>query len=267
MNGLGQPFSQNSIAWLTISSVVALISGFLSSWLYYHFIKRKEVIDGVLAEIEKQRHQSALELEESKKERIRAEIVRWANPILSAVDELQFRLLYILKKGVFRALNKDSDLDPNWSITYSYYMNSTLYLFGQYFAWTQMLQKELNFELFQSQQEKDEFFNAINKVSESLGHYSVSHPCSGKDTQVFRLQQRAIGELMIDRENNQMQCMSYPDFLKKLNDNEFSQHMDPIKLLLDDLNPDQDCRWKRLEVVFYAIKELKECCEKILELK
>jgi hypothetical protein len=76
-------------------------------------------------------------------------------------------------------------------------MNSTLYLFGQYFCWIRMLEEELNFELFESQVEKDEFFFAVREVSKALSDFPPSYSCSGKDFQVFRLQQRVIGELCV----------------------------------------------------------------------
>ena len=252
MNGLIQPFSQYSLAWLFISSLVALISGFLTSWLYYHYIKRNEIKEGVVAEIEKHRDILALEIEGSKKERIRQEIIRWANPILDTVEDLEYRLKNILQNGGYLALSKEYNemLNPNWSISYSYYMNSTLYLFGQYFTWTQMLQEELNFELFQSQHEKDEFFKAIYKVSESLGKFPANFSCSGKDTQVFKLQQRAIGELLIHRENNQTRCMSYTDFLQKLEENQFNQHLEQLRYLLEDLDPTQECDGGDWETLF-----------------
>lgn len=268
MNDLFQPFSQNSLAWLLTSSLIALISSFLTSWLYYHYIKRKEIIDSVVGEIENHRHKLALDIEESKRERIRQEIVRWANPILGTVEDLEYRLKNILQNGGYRALSNECDgmLNPNWSISYSYYMNSTLYLFGQYFAWIQMLNKELNFEIFQSQNEKDEFFKAIYKVSDSLGKFPANVPCSGKDTQVFKLQQRTIGEIMIDPENNQPRCMNYSDFLVKLNETSFREHFEALGYLIEDLHPLQECRWKRLIDTLSSLIELKECCKNILKL-
>ena len=75
-----------------------------------------------------------------------------------------------------------------------------------------MLRDELNFELFETQVEKDLFFQAIHDVSRALSSFPPSsrYTCKGKDTQVFSLQQRAIGELFIVREGNNKRCMSLP---------------------------------------------------------
>jgi hypothetical protein len=231
---------------------------FLLSWLGYRF-KRKEIIDKARGDLEK-----------SLEERIRREIIHWANPILGAVKDLEGRLRNILERDGYLALSEEykEQVNPNWSISYAYFMRSTLYLFGQYFAWVRMLQEELNFELFQSHQQKDEIFNALEKVNRSLGSFPPkNYECSGKDTQVFRLQQRAIGELLIIREGDHRRCLSYPEFFQKLSDHQFNQHLEPLRSLLKDLNPKDDCRWKRLEATRRTLTELKDSCEELLALQ
>lgn len=267
MNWLTEAFAEQSIGWLLISMIVALISGLLSSWLTYR-LKRQEIVDSALADIQKRRHELSLEAENSREERIHQEVIRWANPILGAVKDLEGRLRNILENKGYHALSEKSQkrINLNWSISYDYFMYSTLYLFGQYFAWVRMLQEELNFELFQSQQEKDKFFKAVEKVSSSLGSFPPNYKCSGKDTQLFRLQQRAIGELLIIHEDDQRKCLSYPEFLQKLSAHEFNQHLKPLRSLLEDVDPQDDCRWKRLEATRQALIELKISCEELLDL-
>ena len=233
---------------------------FLLSWLGYRF-KRKEMIDNARAD-----------LETSREERIRREIIRWANPILGAVKDLEGRLINILERDGYLALSEEykEQVNPNWSISYTYFMCSTLYLFGQYFSWIRMFQEELNFELFQSHRHKDEIFKDLENVGRSLGEFPPeNYECSGKDAQVFRLQQRSIGELLIIREGDHRRCMSYPEFLQKLSDHQFNQHLEPLRSILKDLDPqdDQDdCRWKRLEATRRALTELKDSCEELLAL-
>ncbi len=127
MNWFAQTFSDTSIIWLLIFTMVSLLSGFVSSWLTYRFIKRRELID-----IQK------LESEKQKQERIRNEIIRWSNPVLSSVQSLQSQLRNILEHGGYLAMGRDykEQTNPNWSISYDYFMSSLPFLFGQYFAWT-----------------------------------------------------------------------------------------------------------------------------------
>ena len=57
-----------------------------------------------------------------KKERIRLEILRWANPILGAVTDLQARLENILNDSGNLALQRSPrrPLPPSWSVSYDY---------------------------------------------------------------------------------------------------------------------------------------------------
>lgn len=257
MGWFTQDFAGNNLVWLLITTFVAIFSGFVSSWLTYRFVKRREMLD-------------ALDLEEQseKQERIRQEIIRWANPILATVKGLEGRLRNILDQAGYLALseNYDSHVNPNWSISYDYFMSSTLYLFGQYFAWTLMLQEELSFELFESQKEKDEFFKAIRQIAESLSSFPPKFRCSDKDTQVFALQQRAIGELFLEDGGKSRRCISYPEFLERLANGRFMQHLNPLQTLLADVSPDNECRWKRLESTRQALLDLEAQCRALLVL-
>lgn len=250
-------FAEQSIVWLLITSIVAAIFGFISSYMTYHYIKRREIADTVIVESEKER-----------KERIRQEVTRWANPILGAVQDLEAKLRNILEMQGYEALTEDyqEKVNPDWSISYDYFMHSALYLFAQYFCWIRMLQENLNFELFQTQQEKGEFFNAMDDVSKALGDFPPNY--GRGDKQVFKLQQRAIGEQMIIHNGSDRRCMSLPEFIKKLSeDKNFENHIKPLRSLLEDLNPDDIGRWERLITTQKQLKKLNEACTKLLSYK
>jgi hypothetical protein len=272
MNWLNRTFAQYSIVWLFLSAVVGLLAGVVSSWMTYQF-KKKEIAETVLAEIEKESQTQEIHQKKEKEDRIREEIAQWANPILGAVNDLERRLNNILNEYGYLALDKNyrDKINPNWSVTYEYFMLSTIYFFAQYFAWIQMLQEKLSFELFQSEQTENEFFIAVNAVSSALG--SFPHPalkdCSGGDRQVFRLQQRAIGELLILRDSNPPRCISYPDFQRRLEEEEtFKRHLEPLNTLLEKVSPkyDDNCRWGRLVEMRKALIKLNEQCRQVLKL-
>lgn len=272
MDWLTRAFSQYSIVWLVLSAIAGLLTGTVSSWLTYQFNKR-EIAETVVAEIKKERQSQALQQKKEKEDRIRESIVQWANPILGAVRDLLGRLENILNQEGYLALDENyrDKINPDWSVTYEFFMGSTLYLFAQYFAWVQMLREKLSFELFQSEHTKDEFFTAVDRVGSALG--SFPHPalagCNGEDKQVFRLQQRAIGELLILPNGQRPQCMSYPDFLKQLEEVEtFKRHLEPLRVLLEkvNVNPRNNCRWERLVEMSKALSKLEKQCQKVLTL-
>jgi len=268
MNLIMQSFAEQSIAWLILTSIVAVITSFLT----YKFIKHQEIIDTVSEEVRadilREIHKSNLETEKLKTDRIRGENIKWANPILGSVKDLEFRLGNILESQGYLALSENYQIrvNPNWSVTYDYFITSTLYLFGQYFAWMRMLQEEISFEIFQSPAEKETFFQAIDNVGHALRSFPPHYDCTGNDMQVFALQQRAIGELLIISDNGSRRCMIYPEFLIKLKtDTEFLNHLKPLKYLIENINPSDDCRWKRLTITRKCLAQLIKECEKLLD--
>jgi hypothetical protein len=204
-------------------------------------------------------------------ERIRLEILTWANPILEAVNDLESRLRNILTTKGFQAL-RPGFTDPQWSVSHEYFLDSTLFLFAQYFCWTHMLQQELSFELFRSQKEMKDFFARISAVSGKLSDFppyfnaeKKEYDGSGNDTQVFRLQQRAIGEMLAARREERRSCRAYSWFLTKLKDPDFSAAFDPLRKLLV-ATKSEERRWKRLIDTHVALVELQQECSRLLQL-
>jgi hypothetical protein len=96
-------------------------------------------------------------------DRIHAEIIHWANPILSAVMDLKRRLENVLENEGYLALSADNQnkLSAQWSIDYNYFFPSTVFIFCQYFCWIRLLEERLNFEIFTIHGEKDQLFALI----------------------------------------------------------------------------------------------------------
>jgi hypothetical protein len=239
----------DELSWLLITTAVALIAG---------------AISGAVSAMYR-RH-------EQRKERIREEVLRWANPILGSVKSLTSRLENILDQGLHLALTskakKERPVHPNWAIDRDYALESTLFVFAEYFAWVQLLHERMSFDLFETQETKDRFFKAIWKVSGALSHWP-DPPVrgSGQDTQVFVLQQRAIAELLIVRDGDAPRVLGYPDFLAaRKNDRRFKEMFAPLELLLSDVAKGTK-RWQRLENTRAALDELRALCEGLLGLE
>src|SRR5262249_53286505 len=148
-----------------------------------------------------------------------------------------------------------------------YFMNSTLYLFGVYFAQTQALRESLSFELFRNQRDKNKLFEALASVGEALGNFPPPYHCSGDDRQVFHLEQRSMGDILL-READHSRCISYSDFLNKLHDDRFSMVFLPLRKLLEGVEPTPDgCRWKRLDNIHTALARVDTACRKVLHLE
>ncbi len=276
-----------SAGTLIAGAVVSVVVSTLTAWLTFQLVKRRELAESLRIEVAKldlikkpelaqalqnelQRAREVLRLEEERdrERRVRQEIIRWANPILGAVGDLRARLSNIINDGAYVALDPrwDPRSNPSWSISYDYFMCSSLYLFANYFARTRMLEETLSFELFNSQAEKDRLFGALRSVSKALGSYPPKYTCSGLDIQIFRLQQHALGELIIRRENDKDRCWTYPEFVDGMKKAVVSDYFASLQQLLERVHPDDDCRWKRLIETNRALQELDTVCRDLLDL-
>ena len=246
----------NDAGWLLITTAVSLVAGGIAGW-GSAFLRQRE----------------------ARKARLREEVLRWANPILNAVLGLRSRLGNILEDKLCLALSSGSagaerPVNPDWAVSYEYVMSSTLFLFAEYFAWVQLLRERVSLELFESQESRDQFLQATWDVTSELGDWGKAgaktadpeedSPPAGPDTQVFALQQRAIGELVIDRDHDPPRIITYRAFLDSLEtDARVASLFQPLRALVEDIEPGTK-RWRRLEATLAALGALETECRRVL---
>lgn len=218
----------------------------------------------------------ANESQQQRQARLHAQVQRWANPIRQAIDDLDHRLANIMEKGGYRSLAPQWKAPPQWSADHDYFMSSTMYYFAQFFCWVRLMQMEIGYELFRSSGEMEAFAAAIEDVGNPLGQYPYRPPDSAPspgaaatDRQVFRLQQRAIGELLLAGPEAGKALLSYRDFVDRLGDEgdpRWLRHLAPLRAFLRDLGPQDDVRWLRLQAMRTALAELRTQCNQIMGL-
>jgi hypothetical protein len=253
----------NDVGWLLITTAVSLVAGGVAGWW-----------------------SALLRQREARRERVREEVLRWANPILNSVLGLRSRISNILEKGLYRALSPGPrrgarPVNADWAVSYEYVMPSTLFLFAEYFAWVQLLRERVSIELFESQESQKRFVNATWNVTKALGSWPVKDdtgaekaipgqtpaPVPDIDTQVFGLQQRAIGELVIERDHEPPRLLTYRAFLDELDtDPRVAALFEPLRSLLEGLEPGSK-RSRRLKRTMIALDALERECRAVLRLR
>lgn len=231
-----------------------------------------EALQAQKAQYERQTASMNLELASraARADRIRQEVVRWANPIFGAVDDLERRLGNILNDDGYLALSPDASgqINPEWSISYDYFLPSTEFLFCQYFCWVRLLEEKLSFEFFEKQKEKDDFFEKVRAVRHTLTAFPLlglaDVPGAG-DRQIFALQQRSLGEVVAVSSNGESRCLTYSAFVEKRSDPTFALMLHPLTTFIDRLQPTDARRWRRLQLMAQALKELRTHCETLLQ--
>jgi hypothetical protein len=238
----------------------------LTSLITFRVVKRRELAEERRNDVLREGELAAAKRADDLEERIRTETLRWAGPILSAVDDLRSRLRNILQQAGHVALDPEWQPRADWSVTYEYFLDTTLYLSAVYFGYVELLRQSLSLEFFRSQQEKDQLFEALFKVSSTLSSYPPPWPSKGVDRQVFYLEQRAIGQLVALWDTDSPRCLTYPEFTARLADPVFSAHIEPLRRLLDGVAPGVDARWIRLKHTGEALDELAEFCKRLMTL-
>jgi len=255
----------------TLGSSVILIAAmvYVVKSVFEHFLQRNLKHAESNDRKAEQDQLRRLNREDARIDRIREELFRWSNPILGSVKALSKRLENVLNHEGHLGLspNCKDQVNPNWSITYDYFMSSTVYLFCQYFCYLELLRENLRFEIFQDHAEKDLFFDKSREVEKALSSFPHkaldSLPHEG-DMQVFSLQQRMLGEIVTVRDRDVDRCMKYSEFLVTWKEAESNVAFTPLVEFLRGLNDTNERRWRRLELMKAALDDLYKECERLI---
>lgn len=198
----------------------------------------------------------------AKEERMRAERYAWQNSVYESVRSLSRRLGNILTDDGHVALAPGAVLDPQWSMTHEYFLESTMFLFAQYFCCVQLIRDDLSFELFASIEERDRFFSAFDRVSNALGTFPRSDATTDAvDRQVFRLEQREIGEtLIVSDKRRGRRCMRFATFRDSFSAGQLDDVLLPLRRFLVGLEKEKDIRFRRLEDVKAGLEQVEQAC-------
>ena len=137
-------------------------------------------------------------------------LAKYSEPLLGAAYELQARLWNILKQDFLERYHTAGD-----DAQKAYAVDNTLYVVAQYFGWSEIVRRDLQFLSFS----KTEQTRAVARVQQEIvEHFQDDDPKRGRPFLLWRGEQRAIGELMIDEASEGTRCLGYAAFVKRLRD-------------------------------------------------
>ncbi len=163
------------------------------------------------------RMEADLALQKAEADR-RAETARTARkygePLGRAAYDLQSRIYNIIKSDFLNAYLKNVDRR-----TRLYAIRNTLFVIAQYFAWTELVRREIQFIDLGA----DEQTRKLTELQDSI--YSIWQTNAYGDPlfRIFAGEQRAIGERLIREGPRGPECMGYASFLDF-----YKQHPDPL---------------------------------------
>jgi len=160
----------------------------------------------------KGRLQLHAEIEEQQAARVRQEerldlMNRVRDPLLWAAFDLQSRIYNIVAQSLLPVYLLRGTVEQR-----EYVQRNTLFLFAQYLAWVEIIRRGVHFLDLGDKQENREVVNQFSKISGILNFDGFP------DTLfcVFRGEQRAIGEIMIETlADGEFSCIGYAEFCAK----------------------------------------------------
>ena len=189
-------------------------------------------------ELETERHRRIALLDRD----LRAEDVlsKYREPLASAAFDLQSRCYNILALNFFDKFGPGHERFPEAQRT-------TLFRFAQYFGWTEILRRDIQFLSFPEAEDTRNVSQLQSRVSRRLAS-------SDDDValMIWADEQRAIGERMIIQEHDKVICMGYARFCDV-----YDECFEPLfRRILEDLFDPASV--KRLRAVQHLLCELVE---------
>lgn len=184
---------------------------------------------------------------ESKAEQARKLVARYRDPLLEAAFDLQSRLFNAL--GSFKTFR--------WHNNDDYFLPSTLFLVGQFFGWVEILRRDMLYDDIANIGEAKTLLTMIKGIqglfSETTGDYQDKR-------RIYRVEQRAIGEIMIDDTSLDRDgvafrtTIGYAKFKRSLDDPHFAKWFKNFESGLD--SPPRSDEPDRLRAIQIALIEL-----------
>ncbi len=145
-------------------------------------------------------------------------ISKFRDPLLQAAYELQSRIYNILKQS-FLSTYYSNGSGPEKE----YAVENTVFLIAQFLGWTELIRQEIRFLDLGS----DEETRQLRSLQDSM-YTLLQTDRFGKGFRLFAGEQRAIGELMIDRTAELPRCIGFAAFLKDRNQ-DVHHWLDPLR--------------------------------------
>jgi hypothetical protein len=135
----------------------------------------------------------------------KATLDRYRQPLLDSAYELQSRLHNILCDKFLETYLLGEN-QPKQEAA----LDSTLYVFGQFFGWREIIRRDIQFLRFSKAQETGATGELLKQITEAF--LTDKH---GRNLMIWRVEQRGLGERMIKVSGDRPRCMGYAEFVER----------------------------------------------------
>jgi hypothetical protein len=126
-------------------------------------------------------------------------LTRYREPLAAAAFDLQSRLYNILRQDFFEKYGEGERSQEA--------LTTTLYRIAQYFGWTEILRRDVQFLSFPEDEDTRRVADLQREIARRFLDDDYGHALM-----IWADEQRALGELMIVEEHGKVLCMGYATF-------------------------------------------------------
>jgi len=162
-------------------------------------------------------------------------LATYREPLLAAAYELQARLHNILCNDfVEKYIRSDAAGKQDAAV------QSTLYVFAQFFGWREIIRREVQFLRFARDEETRDVARLLRDITETflLDDY-------GPQFMIWRVEQRGLGERMIVSDGDRPTCVGYAAFIEQRAN--FAEWLAPLERDLQDIGEEGRTRLVKLQ--------------------
>ena len=239
-----------------IAAIASIIGASLTFWAQSRVAKMQTAPQSSIARLQAENQASLEKLKDDlqqrkegrqKSERAEEVLAKYREPLVLAAFELQSRCYNILKRNLLTNFNA-----PGSERSRTYKIENTLYVFAQYFAWTEIIRREVQFLNLGEVEATRE----LSRLQENTREVILSSNY-GKVFRVFRGEQRAIGELMISPQNSANTCIGYAAFFEK-KEGSFRYWFENLEWSIEEMAKDLSSDNGRLKDLQHTLVDLIE---------
>lgn len=186
-----------------------------------------------------------------RQETVQEVMSRYREPLLRAAFDLQSRIYNIVQLGFLQTYYARGDETER-----DYALHNTLFVFAEYLGWVEILRRGVQFLDLGDVERNQQLVRRLD----AIGSLLLSSP-SDAGFRIFRGQQRAIGEIMVDPApgNGGRQCLGYAAFVDRLeHDAGFARWFTQLSADVQALAGTGDAGRDRLVALQHALLDLIE---------
>ena len=171
----------------------------------------------------------------------KAKLDSYREPLLASAYELQARLHNILCNRFL-----ETYLFGENRVKQEAALESTLYVFAQFFGWREIIRREIQFLRFPRDAETRGTARLLQDIDETFLSNEL-----GEQFMIWRVEQRGLGERMITTSDGKPRCMGYAVFIERRA--KMSEWLDPLERDLEDLGDEGRERLRELQHLLLAL--------------